>query len=116
MANRMGRAAKTSSRRCFTRVNVTTPTAPRTPLPTKFAVAEKHMDPSSPLANITRVVAERQNISCDAAIPTYRECDLRYGWHAGIGRLSGIPPLPQICSLGAAGFSWHFFQQGRGWL
>src|SRR5271154_7142394 len=39
----MGSAAKSSSRRCFTFDKVTTPTAPRTPLPTKFAVAEKHM-------------------------------------------------------------------------
>src|ERR1700751_5017839 len=38
----MGNVAKSSSRRCFTLVKVTTPTAPRTPLPTKFAVAEKH--------------------------------------------------------------------------
>src|ERR1700733_7422437 len=42
MAKSIGSAAKSSSRRCFTFVNVTTPTAPRTPLPTKFAVAEKH--------------------------------------------------------------------------
>src|ERR1700723_188665 len=42
MAKSVGSAAKSSSRRCFTFVNVTTPTAPRTPLPTKFAVAEKH--------------------------------------------------------------------------
>src|SRR5208337_4444687 len=38
----MGSDAKSSSRLCFTFVRVTTPTAPRTPLPTKFAVAEKH--------------------------------------------------------------------------
>src|SRR5580692_4260086 len=43
MANRIGSAAKSSSRRCLTFVNVTTPTAPRAVLPTKFAVAEKHM-------------------------------------------------------------------------
>src|SRR5579863_1522626 len=43
MANSAGSAAKSSSRRCFTLVKVTTPTAPRTPLPTKFAVAEKHI-------------------------------------------------------------------------
>src|SRR4029077_9649373 len=43
MAKSVGRAAKSSSRRCLTLVRVTTPTAPRTPLPTKFAVAEKHM-------------------------------------------------------------------------
>src|ERR1700746_2125854 len=39
----MGSAAKSSSRLCFTLVNVATPAAPRTALPTKFAVAEKHM-------------------------------------------------------------------------
>src|SRR5271154_1735695 len=44
MANKTGREAKRISRRCLTRVRVTTPTAPRTPLPTKFAVAEKHID------------------------------------------------------------------------
>src|SRR5580692_7754317 len=44
MANNTGREAKRISRRCLTRVKVTTPTAPRTPLPTKFAVAEKHME------------------------------------------------------------------------
>src|SRR5579862_129895 len=43
MAKRVGSAAKSSSRRCFTFVKVPTPTAPRTPLPTKFAVAEKHI-------------------------------------------------------------------------
>src|SRR5262249_30022454 len=43
MANSVGSAAKSSSRRCFTLVRVATPPAPRTPLPTKFAVAEKHM-------------------------------------------------------------------------
>src|SRR5580700_9280084 len=43
MANSTGKEAKRISRRCLTRVKVTTPTAPRTPLPTKFAVAEKHM-------------------------------------------------------------------------
>src|SRR5580693_5146069 len=43
MAKSVGSAAKSSSRRCFTCVRVTTPTAPRTPLPTKFAVAEKHI-------------------------------------------------------------------------
>src|ERR1700683_211295 len=42
MAKSRGSAAKSSSRRCLTRVRVTAPTAPRTPLPTKFAVAEKH--------------------------------------------------------------------------
>src|ERR1700758_1291487 len=42
MANSTGSDAKRSSRLCFTFVKVTTPTAPRTPLPTKFAVAEKH--------------------------------------------------------------------------
>src|SRR5580692_4582319 len=45
MANSVGSPAKSNSRLCFTFVNVTTPTAPRTPLPTKFAVAEKHMAP-----------------------------------------------------------------------
>src|SRR5579872_2145237 len=39
----MGRAAKSNSRLCFTLVRVTAPTTPRTPLPTKLAVAEKHM-------------------------------------------------------------------------
>src|SRR6266702_4511531 len=42
MANNVGRAANRISRLCFTFVNVTTPMAPRTPLPTKFAAAEKH--------------------------------------------------------------------------
>src|SRR5580700_10929588 len=44
MANSSGSDAKSNSRRCFTLVSVTTPTVPSTPLPTKFAVAEKHMD------------------------------------------------------------------------
>src|SRR5580692_7844061 len=42
MAKSVGSDAKSNSRLCFTFVKVTTPTAPRTPLPTKFAVAEKH--------------------------------------------------------------------------
>src|SRR5271166_2332284 len=53
MANSVGSAAKSSSRLCFTLVNVTTPTAPRTPLPTKFAVAEKHMACRLPCENYT---------------------------------------------------------------
>src|ERR1700722_1044021 len=48
MANSNGSDAKSNSRRCFTFVNVTTPTAPRAVLPTKFAVAEKHMSDFSP--------------------------------------------------------------------
>src|SRR5579863_3524622 len=43
MAKRVGSEAKSNSRGCFTFVRVTTPTAPRTPLPTKFAAAEKHI-------------------------------------------------------------------------
>jgi len=39
----VGSEAKRSSRRCLTLVSVAMPTAARTPLPTKFAVAEKHM-------------------------------------------------------------------------
>jgi hypothetical protein len=43
MAKSTGNDANSSSRLCFTFVKVTAPTTPRTPLPTKFAVAEKHM-------------------------------------------------------------------------
>src|ERR1700722_19455630 len=43
MANSVGSAANSSSRRCFTLVKVTTPIPARAVLPTKFAVAEKHM-------------------------------------------------------------------------
>src|ERR1700735_2250856 len=43
MAKRMGSEAKSSSRRCFTLVKVTTPIPNKAVLPTKFAVAEKHM-------------------------------------------------------------------------
>src|SRR5665213_1526858 len=42
MAKSVGSAAKRTSRLCLTFVKVTTPIAPRTPLPTKFAAAEKH--------------------------------------------------------------------------
>jgi hypothetical protein len=42
MAKSVGSAANNSSRRCFTWVKVMTPRVPRTPLPTKFAAAEKH--------------------------------------------------------------------------
>ena len=45
-ANRHGAAASSSSLRCFTSASVATPTAPRTALPTKSALAEKHMQPS----------------------------------------------------------------------
>jgi hypothetical protein len=45
IANSVGSEANSSSRRCFTLVSVTTPTPASTPLPTKFAVAEKHMPP-----------------------------------------------------------------------
>jgi hypothetical protein len=39
---------------------VTTPTAPRAVLPTKFATAEKHMVVSLSGAEITRILAERR--------------------------------------------------------
>jgi hypothetical protein len=55
----VGNAAKSSSRLCFTFVNVTTPTAPRIPLPTKFAVAEKHTVRFL-VARITRIAVERK--------------------------------------------------------
>src|SRR5580693_1276263 len=54
MANSKGSDAKSNSRRCFTLVNVTTPTAPNAVLPTKFAVAEKHMVDSSPARGLHR--------------------------------------------------------------
>src|SRR5580700_10975345 len=53
MANRIGSEAKSTSRRCFTFVNVATPTAPSTVLPTKFTVAEKHTAGAPPGANYT---------------------------------------------------------------
>src|ERR1700733_15609827 len=43
MANSVGSAANSTSRRCFTLVKVTTPIPAKAELPTKFAVAEKHM-------------------------------------------------------------------------
>src|SRR5579863_10090338 len=52
-ANSVGSDAKINSRLCFTFVNVTTPTVPRTPLPTKFAVAEKHMARPLPCEDYT---------------------------------------------------------------
>src|SRR5580658_7578876 len=55
----MGSAAKSNSRLCFTFVNVTTPTAPRIVLPTKFAAAEKHTA-CLPLAKITPIIAGRK--------------------------------------------------------
>src|ERR1700684_3483558 len=58
MANKSGRDANSSSRRCLTLVRVTTPTAPRTVLPTKFAVAEKHMDRFSPGERIANIAAK----------------------------------------------------------
>src|SRR5580700_1280050 len=41
-AKRIGKDANINSRRCFTLLSVTTPTAPNAVLPTKFAAAEKH--------------------------------------------------------------------------
>jgi hypothetical protein len=67
MANSVGSAAKRSSRRCFTIVNVKTPTAPRTPLPTKFAVAEKHTAVFSAVKDYTYQRGTR-NIFRDATI------------------------------------------------
>src|SRR5580658_8477596 len=66
MANSRGSEAKSRSRRCFTLVSVTTPAEARTPLPTKFAVAEKHIGVDFSLAHFTPVVAEHktQNTSC----------------------------------------------------
>jgi hypothetical protein len=67
MANRTGSDAKSSSRLCFTFVNVTTPTAPRAVLPTKFAVAEKHIARFLPNENYAHPI-RTQNIWYDAAI------------------------------------------------
>jgi hypothetical protein len=55
----MGSAAKSNSRLCFTFFKVTTPTPPRTVLPTKFAVAEKHMPHLLP-ARFTPIRAEHK--------------------------------------------------------
>src|ERR1700722_7791217 len=79
MANRAGSAAKSSSRRGFTLERVTTPMAPRTALPTKFAAAEKHMARFLRYPRFLRredtedtcVVAERKGISRVSRI--YRE-------------------------------------------
>src|ERR1700740_1792270 len=57
----MGSAAKRSSRRCFTRVSVTAPTAPKAALPTKFAVGEKHIRGFS-AAKITSAAEERKSL------------------------------------------------------
>jgi hypothetical protein len=59
MANKIGSVANSSSRRCFTLVKVTTPMAPRTPLPTKLAVAEKHTAGFS-VVRIIPIFAERK--------------------------------------------------------
>jgi hypothetical protein len=56
-ANSVGSDAKSNSRRCFTFVNVMTPTVPRTPLPTKFAVAEKHMPRPLPCEDYAALLA-----------------------------------------------------------
>jgi hypothetical protein len=55
-ANSVGSDAKSNSRRCFTFVNVTTPMVPSTPLPTKFAVAEKHMARPLPFEDYSAVL------------------------------------------------------------
>ncbi len=55
-ANNVGSDANSSSRLCFTFVRVTTPIAPSTPLPTKFAVAEKHTFAVPPQARIFAVL------------------------------------------------------------
>src|SRR5580658_2789186 len=62
MANSRGSEAKSRSRRCFTLVSVTTPAEARTPLPTKFAVAEKHIGVDFSLAHFTPVVAEHKTL------------------------------------------------------
>src|SRR5208283_481538 len=59
MANSVGSVAKSSLRLCFTLVNVTTPRAPRTPLPTKLAVAE-NTRLNLFLGSITPIIAERK--------------------------------------------------------
>src|SRR6202140_5047501 len=66
MANSVGSEAKRTSRLCFTFVKGTTPTAPKTPLPTKFAVAEKHTACYLRRQDYTYYGA-MQNISRDAA-------------------------------------------------
>src|ERR1700686_4426731 len=94
MANSVGSEAKRTSRLCFTFVKVTTPTAPKTPLPTKFAVAEKHTACYLRRQDYTYYGA-MQNISRDAA-----DSDL-----VGGGRIRYFDPehLPTVILSEVAG-------------
>src|ERR1700691_436403 len=87
IANNKGSEAKSNSRRCFTFVNVTTPTAPNAVLPTKFAVAEKHMDGFSPRARITPITAKRK------IFLTLRRCE---------------PPSTRPPRLGKTGYGFRY--------
>src|ERR1700685_290930 len=77
MAKSRGSAAKSSSRRCLTRVRVTAPTAPRTPLPTKLAVAEKHTCGFSG-ARITLIAAEGKEFLRGEDLNFFRPADISY--------------------------------------
>ena len=80
MANNVGREANSISRLCFTLVKVMTPMAPRTPLPTKFAAAEKHKVRHLP-AMITPHYLGRQTISVkftgDVSRQSHKQGNLR---------------------------------------
>ena len=54
-ANNVGSDANNSSRLCFTFVRVATPIVPSTPLPTKFAAAEKHTFAVPPQARVLAI-------------------------------------------------------------
>jgi hypothetical protein len=58
----VGSDAKSNSRRCFTFVNVTTPMVPSTPLPTKFAVAEKHMARPPPFEDYSALLTRPRRL------------------------------------------------------
>src|ERR1700723_4507511 len=101
MANRVGSDAKSNSRLCFTIVKVTTPIAPRTVLPTKFAVAEKHMGGVLPCKNYSHL-PRNANVSWDLGVGfawTQLRVRIRQTYGKRVSRIqsSSAPPLTDLC-------------------
>src|SRR5271155_1970695 len=95
MANSKGSEAKSNSRRCFTFVNVTTPTAPSAVLPTKFAVAEKHMADFSPGRGLHR---SQQNAKY------FLRCGERLCGNVSLGSAQNrLPSVHGVAAVGSHG-------------
>src|SRR5580698_4339554 len=98
MAKSVGSEAKSSSRRCFTRVKVTTPIVPKTPLPTKFAAAEKHMLGLPQWWSVIKLTLRITNRDCNlAALRLQKLLPVRFRCDMGCGLFVELVEIGALC-------------------